>query len=96
MRFHIMDYLETLFSELDVGDAWEQLHELFNEGMMQELWTVYRDFQLNLAEQGISTSMKSALYDRIADLEKQIADLRAIAEKNEKFEIRIVDYREAA
>ncbi|MBR6295231.1 MAG: hypothetical protein IKR40_01990 [Treponema sp.] len=96
MRSHVMEYLQTLFSELDSEDVWNQIHELFNEPMMQELWSVYRDFQLNLAEQGISTSTKSALYDRIAELEKQIADLRALVEKNDKFEIRIVDYKEAA
>ena len=96
MRSHIMDYLNTLFSELEVADAWEQLHELFNENSMQGLWAVYRDFQLNLAEQGISTSMKAALYEKIAELTKQIADLEASVKKNEKFDIRIVDYKEAA
>lgn len=96
MRTHVMDFLTTLFTEMSSDDVWEQLHELFNENMMQDLWAVYRDFQLNLAEQGISTSTKSALYDRIAELEKQIADLKALVEKNERFEIRIVDYKEAA
>ncbi|MBD5435548.1 MAG: hypothetical protein HDR36_03390 [Treponema sp.] len=96
MRSHVMEYLETLFSKLEVDDAWEQMHELFNENSMQGLWSAYRDFQLNLAQQGISTSMRSALYNKIAELEKQIADLKASAEKNEKFEIRVVDYKEAA
>ncbi len=96
LRSHVIDFLTTIFSSLSPDEVWEHLHDLFNESFTQELWGVYRDFQLNLAEQGISTDTKAALYDRIAALEKQIADLRALEGKNDKFEIRIVDYKEAA
>lgn len=94
MKQHIIDFLLTLFENTTRDVAWEQLHLLFNDTTTSDLWTAYRDFQLNLAEQGINTSASVALYDKIANLEKQIVDLKTLLAKKEKFEIKIVDYQE--
>ena len=96
IKDHVLDYLAELFSA-SKENAWEQLHELFNDDFSKELWAVYRDMQLNLSEMGINTSLRSAMVDRILELEKQIAELKATIEKNEKqIDVKIVDYKEVA
>lgn len=95
MKSHIIDFLTTLFLPENKEFSWEQLHSLFNDTMTQDLWCAYRDFQLNCAEKGISTSVSNVLYDKIAELNKQIADLQSvIKKKNNKIETKIVEYKE--
>lgn len=91
-----ISYLHMIFeNEKMKGKEWNMLHELFTMEN-DDLWTAYHDVQLNLAEQGRSVDFKEALCKRIGDLEKQIADLRALMESKQRFDIKVVDYEEQA
>lgn len=94
---HIVGHLKMLFDGENVIDAWTQLHDSFNDDFANSYWKAYRDIQLNLAEQGISTDSKSVLYGVIAKLKKQIVDLKeAIDRKESGIEVKLVDYQEPA
>ncbi|MDR0877643.1 MAG: hypothetical protein LBN21_06290 [Treponema sp.] len=100
MRENCIEFLHENFSNPKAREkCWENLHTLF-AGSSQELWVAYRTVQLDLAEQGVSTDITSFLIDRIADLEQQIAVLKAVKEKtangDTSFEAKIVDYRATA
>lgn len=97
LKSHILDYLKTLFSDDFKETAWDMLHNTFNDDFANPYWKVYRDFQLDLAENGIPTDSKSAMIELIAKLEKQIADLRSVIDNGKSdFEAKIVDYQEPA
>ena len=90
----VLHHLDTLFSRCG-DDAWDLLHESFNDDFSSPYWKAYRNFQLNLAERGISTDTKTALYGRISELERQINDLRAIIDNSDvRLSAKIVDYQE--
>lgn len=92
----VLHHLDVLFSK-DKTIAWNFMHESFNDDVGTEYWKAYRNFQLNLAEQGISTDTKTALYKRISELEEQINDLKAMIDNtNVRFSAKIVDYKEQA
>lgn len=90
----VLHHLNTLFEKCK-ENSWESLHKSFNDNFSAPYWDAYRDFQLNLAEQGISTDTKTALYKRITELEGQINDLRAMIDNsNKSLSAKIVDYQE--
>ena len=99
MGAHVKDFLTTLFgNDKTKEQAWAQLHDLYQDSFAEPYWNAYRNVQLNLAEQGINTDSKTAVFNYIAKLEKQIADLRAIIESQPiaNFEPTVVDYEEPA
>lgn len=92
----VLHHLNVLFSRSG-NSAWDSLHETVNDDFSASYWKAYRDFQLNLSEQGISTDTKTALYKRISELERQINDLRAMIDNsNVRLSAKIVDYQERA
>lgn len=93
----ILDYLEIVFSDDNKKNSWDILHNAFNDDFASDYWKAYRNFQLNLAEKGISTNSKSALYKLITKLKKQISDLEEVTNKTEYgIELKVVDYQESA
>lgn len=89
-----LHHLNMLFGRGEAV-AWNSLHGAFNDDVSDLYWKAYKDFQLNLAEQGISTDTKTVLYERISELERQINDLRAMIDNsNVRFSVKIVDYQE--
>jgi hypothetical protein len=99
MRNTVLDFLTRLFSTEKTKDsAWAQLHELYNDSISGDYWKAYRDMQLNLAEQGISTDTKQIYIDEITELKKRIVELEGIIASDSKksFTVKIVDYQESA
>jgi hypothetical protein len=100
MRKNCISFLSDNFNDVRAKDkAWDNLHSLFS-GPVNEMWDAYRAVQLNLAESGVSTDAVGWFIDRIADLEKQVATLKAMKEKvtigDQEIKAEIVDYQEAA
>lgn len=97
LKGNVLDYLKTLFGSEYKDSAWDSLHDLFNDDFSNSYWKAYRDIQLNLAQNGISTDSKSALYELINKLQKQISDLEEVINKDEKdISVKVVDYQEPA
>lgn len=97
MQERVIYFLNTLFTKQETKDfAWEQLHEFYNTAIMEQYWQAYRDFQLNLAESGVSTDTKRVYQEEINKLRQRIVDLEAmIGWQNEhKIETKIVEYQE--
>lgn len=92
----VLHHLDILFGK-GGNFAWDALHESFNDDFAAPYWKAYRDFQLNLSEQGISTDTKTVLYNHISELERQINDLRSMIDNsNVRFSAKIVNYQERA
>lgn len=99
MQNTVVSFLTKLFStEKTKGSAWEQLHELYNDSISREYWNAYRDMQLNLAEQGISTDTKQMYINEIIKLKERIAELEGIIASDlvKPFTAKIVAYQETA
>lgn len=99
MQGRVIYFLNTLFTKQETKDfAWEQLHELYNTTVMQQYWQAYRDFQLNLAETGVSTDTKRVYQEEISKLKQRIIDLEAMLglESIREIETKIVEYQENA
>ena len=99
MQGRVIYFLNTLFTKQETKDfAWEQLHELYNTTVMQQYWQAYRDFQLNLAENGVSTDTKRVYQEEISKLKQRIIDLEAMLglESIREIETKIVEYQENA
>jgi hypothetical protein len=100
MKENCIAFLHDNFNNPRAKDkCWVNLHGLFTDSP-QDLWEAYRNIQLDLAEQGVSTDITSFLIDRIADLEQQVVFLKAVKEKtahgDTSFEAKIIDYRATA
>lgn len=59
---------------------------------MEEYWSAYRSMQVNFAEKGISTSIQSALEEKIKQLYSEIA---ALKENNRQTNLKVVVYQKA-
>ena len=96
LKNNIYQYLNILFDCENKDIAWEQLLKTFNDSFSIPYWDVYRTVQIKLAKKGISTDSKSALYEIITKLRNQINDLEEAIQKQDKFSLKIVDYKETA
>jgi hypothetical protein len=100
MKENCANFLRENFTDPRAREkCWDNLQELFAMSP-QELWRPYRRIQLDLAEQGVSTDITSVLIDRIADLERQVAVVKAVKEKaaagGDSFEAEFIEYRQTA
>ena len=88
-----------MFTRNEIRDfAWKRLHELYNTAVMQQYWQAYRDFQLNLTENGVSTDTKRVYQEEISKLKQRIVDIKAMLgwESSYTIETKIVEYQENA
>lgn len=90
MEENCRSYLDSIFSD-DKIKPWDELRDLFSEPM-EEYWSAYRSMQVNFAERGISTSIQSALEEKIKQLNSEIA---ALKENNSQTNLKVVVYQKA-
>jgi cell fate (sporulation/competence/biofilm development) regulator YlbF (YheA/YmcA/DUF963 family) len=88
----IYHFLRQNFDKLSREDAWFNLKDLFHaDDNMSELWDAYRDVQLDLATNDISTDNVANLKRKIMQLQRRINELES---KNAQLEKKISDVRE--
>jgi len=72
----IESFLRSNFTKLSAGDAWNNLKDLSHSNEHTEpLWNAYRDFQFDLAAEGIATDTAEVLKKRISQLNKRVEQL---------------------
>jgi hypothetical protein len=90
-------FLFRNFKELSIEDAWDNLRDLFkSDDWSSELWDAYREVQVQLSINGVSTDQTAELNFRIDQLEKKRAkdwEIWTNTSENEKKRIKELESR---